>query len=497
MGFLLQCIVILKVTEATTDTTTDFDYTSTIVYDDVTEPQDESFLIKKNEVHSSIEKAERHNFADFIPTDYSIHDPPPLINGKPVPVKFSVSIKNIPDINELKQMLSIEMNLRIYWQDTRLTHATDLLFQRSRTNHSYLSLNPVALSNIWVPDIYTDYAKSVSSQRILSPPISLRIYPNATIRYSARIMMEMACPMEFRMYPADSQRCDLRLESYGFTREELSFSWVPEGRPVNIGHRLAHFDYSVNLINDKEDVNFPSGSYPAISVCLRFQRRMNYHLLQTYIPSGLFVVVSWLSFMVPRECAPGRLAICMTTLLTLTAMFAAVRQNTPTVSYIKALDIWMVGCIICVFFALAQFASVLRLDKQAKVKERKVKKSPQGHPKSPCNGKPTWNCISEKGSTGRFRSLKEASDQMDNDMRKNEWSSSATEESHTLEVGIGDRDGSKKYARRYQLSIETLTLFRRKIEAFCPLVAIGTFVVFNICYWPWILSAPTYGRECD
>ncbi|XP_046400747.1 glycine receptor subunit alpha-4-like isoform X2 [Ischnura elegans] len=478
-------------------TTSDDDYTSTIAMtttgDDSTVRYEEPSLIKRNGINVNIPslRPERHKFTELIPEDYSIHDPPPLIDGGPVPVKFSVSIKNIPDINELKQMISVEMNLRIYWQDTRLANAANSLFQGSKTNHSYLSLNPVALSSIWVPDIYTDYAKSVSNQRILSPPISLRIYPNATIRYSARIMMEMACPMEFRMYPADSQRCDLRLESYGFTREELYFSWVPEGKAVNIAHRLAHFDYAVNLIGEKGDVNFPSGSYPAISICIRFQRRMNYHLLQTYIPSGLFVVVSWLSFMVPRECAPGRLAICMTTLLTLTAMFGAVRQNTPTVSYIKALDIWMVGCIICVFFALAQFASVLRLDKQAKVKERKAKKTPSPTSKSACNGKghSNWGCTN---TNGLFRTL---SPESEGDVKK--WSPNSKEDSHSLDLRINDTEGSQSCQRRYEMSIEFLILVRKRIIAFCPLIAIGTFTVFNICYWPWILSAPSFGKECD
>jgi len=74
----------------------------------------------------------------------------------------------------------------------------------------------------------------------------------------------------------------------------------------------------------------------------------------------MFVVVSWLSFLVPPESVPGRMAICMTTLLTLTAMFAAVRQSTPSVSYVKALDIWMVVCIFFVFLTLVEYTLVLR-----------------------------------------------------------------------------------------------------------------------------------------
>ena len=53
----------------------------------------------------------------------------------------------------------------------------------------------------------------------------------------------------------------------------------------------------------------------------------------------------------------------MTTLLTLTAMFGATRQNVPRVSYISYLDIWMVTCIIFVFASMIEFTVVHSLHK--------------------------------------------------------------------------------------------------------------------------------------
>ena len=62
-----------------------------------------------------------------------------------------------------------------------------------------------------------------------------------------------------------------------------------------------------------------------MTVLLR--RKISYHLLQTYLPSGLFVIVAWLSLFLPPESIPGRVTMAMTTLLTLAAMFGAVRYN--------------------------------------------------------------------------------------------------------------------------------------------------------------------------
>ena len=48
----------------------------------------------------------------------------------------------------------------------------------------------------------------------------------------------------------------------------------------------------------------------------------------------------------------------MTTLLTLTAMFSAVRQSVPRVSYISFLDIWMLTSMIFVFSCILEFILV-------------------------------------------------------------------------------------------------------------------------------------------
>ncbi len=68
-----------------------------------------------------------------------------------------------------------------------------------------------------------------------------------------------------------------------------------------------------------------TGVYSGIRFTVVLRRYLSFHMIQTYLPSTLFVIVSWLSFLVSPESIPGRMTLCMTTLLTLTAMFAAVR----------------------------------------------------------------------------------------------------------------------------------------------------------------------------
>ena len=69
----------------------------------------------------------------------------------------------------------------------------------------------------------------------------------------------------------------------------------------------------------------------------------------------------YLSLYIPPESIPGRVAIGMTTILTLTAMFSGVRHTVPKVSYISFLDIWMVICLLYVCFFMFEFILVVYL----------------------------------------------------------------------------------------------------------------------------------------
>ena len=67
----------------------------------------------------------------------------------------------------------------------------------------------------------------------------------------------------------------------------------------------------------------------------------------------------YLSLYIPYDAVPGRVAMGMTTILTLTAMFSGVRHHVPEVSYISYLDMWMVMCLVFVNFFMFQFVLVI------------------------------------------------------------------------------------------------------------------------------------------
>merc|ERR1719334_2881305 len=126
---------------------------------------------------------------------------------------------------------------------------------------------------------------------------------------------------------------------------------------VNANISLAQFSFTV-LLMDSYSTDYYDIAYPGLIMKLHLTRQLTYHLVQTYIPSTVFVVIAWLSLFVPPESVPGRVGMGMTTLLTLTAMFSSVRQNVPKVSYVSLLDVWMLVCMIFVFACILEFIAV-------------------------------------------------------------------------------------------------------------------------------------------
>ncbi|GFR01304.1 glycine receptor subunit alpha-2 [Trichonephila clavata] len=78
--------------------------------------------------------------------------------------------------------------------------------------------------------------------------------------------------------------------------------------------------------------------------------------INVFLPSTLIVAVSWISFWIRVEAAPARVALSVTSLLTLCTQVQNHKSQLPSLNYIIALDIWLFVCIFMVFATLVEFA---------------------------------------------------------------------------------------------------------------------------------------------
>lgn len=85
------------------------------------------------------------------------------------------------------------------------------------------------------------------------------------------------------------------------------------------------------------------GEYSCLSVDLIFKRQFSYYLITIYVPGCMLVIVSWVSFWLDAHAVPARVALGVTTLLTMSTQTASINSALPPVAYTKAIDVWQVS----------------------------------------------------------------------------------------------------------------------------------------------------------
>uniref|UniRef100_A0A8C9SSP0 Glycine receptor, alpha 2 n=1 Tax=Scleropages formosus TaxID=113540 RepID=A0A8C9SSP0_SCLFO len=283
----------------------------------------------------------------------------PNFKGPPVNVTCNIFINSFGSIAETTMDYRVNIFLRQQWNDPRLAY--------SEYPDDSLDLDPSMLDSIWKPDLFFANEKGANFHDVTTDNKLLRIFKNGNVLYSIRLTLILSCPMDLKNFPMDVQTCTMQLESFGYTMNDLIFEWLPEG-PVQVAEGLTLPQF---ILKDEKELgyctkHYNTGKFTCIEVKFHLERQMGYYLIQMYIPSLLIVILSWVSFWINMDAAPARVALGITTVLTMTTQSSGSRASLPKVSYVKAIDIWMAVCLLFVFAALLEYAGVNFVSRQQK-----------------------------------------------------------------------------------------------------------------------------------
>ncbi|KAM6381153.1 glycine receptor subunit alpha-4 isoform 2-T2 [Pluvialis apricaria] len=284
----------------------------------------------------------------------------PNFKGPPVNVTCNIFINSFGSVTETTMDYRVNVFLRQQWNDPRLAY-------REYPDDS-LDLDPSMLDSIWKPDLFFANEKGANFHEVTTDNKLLRIFKNGNVLYSIRLTLILSCPMDLKNFPMDIQTCTMQLESFGYTMNDLIFEWLEEQEAVQVAEGLTLPQF---ILRDEKDLGYctkyyNTGKFTCIEVKFHLERQMGYYLIQMYIPSLLIVILSWVSFWINMDAAPARVGLGITTVLTMTTQSAGSRASLPKVSYVKAIDIWMAVCLVFVFAALLEYASVNFVSRQHK-----------------------------------------------------------------------------------------------------------------------------------
>ena len=108
-----------------------------------------------------------------------------------------------------------------------------------------------------------------------------------------------------------------------------------------------------------------------------FKRRINFYLLSWYLPATLIVVLSWVGFWIDIKSTPARISLGTITILAIGGFLIGEQEGFPSVSYVRAIDIYLIACFVFVFGCMVEYAIVhcaKRLEEESEQQKKKSNK---------------------------------------------------------------------------------------------------------------------------
>ncbi|XP_048578395.1 gamma-aminobutyric acid receptor subunit beta-like isoform X3 [Nematostella vectensis] len=291
----------------------------------------------------------------------------PFYGIKPLQVSLDMLILSFGELREASMEYSVDMYLGQFWQDPRLAFGLD----------RYIILGGEATDKLWVPDTFfvNSMESKLQSMMFTNKKVWISLM-NGTLMLSARLVTRNSCKFDLRNYPLDQQTCHVAFESFSYDNNDLQFSW----RKKEVGSEIWVYDRQMaqfDIVSAKRFLKhkiFHSDQFSGLTATIVFQRRSAYYVFQMYIPCVCIVAISWVSFWINHEAVPARVALSITTVLTISYMRGSVNAGMPRVSYLKSIDYFLLGSFVFIFMTLIEYVLVLKYSRREKFKAENKKK---------------------------------------------------------------------------------------------------------------------------
>ncbi|KAI6176475.1 hypothetical protein M3Y97_00802000 [Aphelenchoides bicaudatus] len=263
---------------------------------------------------------------------------PHKIPGGHASVEVEVWVQEITTISDITSDFQLDIYISEMWLDPLLDYSW---MQPCKYN---LSLNSVLLEKLWTPNSCFINSKTAEIHRSPFPNIFLLIYANGSVWTNYRLKLQGPCEMDLTRFPFDNVTCSLTFESFNYNTDEVEMDWSAIG-VAKMRDRMELADYELDRIEKiRATEAYPAGLWHEFSTSNEEQ-------------DGIFYK-PWISFVLGTSAIPARTMLGVNSLLAMTFQFGNIIRNLPRVSYVKAIDIWLLSCMTFVFCSLLELAWV-------------------------------------------------------------------------------------------------------------------------------------------
>ncbi|OWA49772.1 Gamma-aminobutyric acid receptor subunit beta [Hypsibius exemplaris] len=300
----------------------------------------------------------------------------PNYGAAAVEVDVTMEITSISSMSEVDMDFTIDFYFRQSWNDPRL------VIKKFPNKDGQITVGQEMMNKIWMPDTFFPNEKKSYFHHSTVVNKFLRIQQNGSLYTSVRLTNTLDCELDLTFFPLDYQNCSVEIESYGYATTDIQYFWkrnvVPFDQVRYQPSKLKLPQFKVlSAVPHSRMEGTGTGQYSRLSCEMKFSRLLGYYIIQIYLPSGLIVVISWVSFWLNRESTPARVNLGVITVLTITTLMSSTNAQLPKVSYAKGIDVYLGTCFVMVFASLLEYALVGYSAKRLKMREARIARANQ------------------------------------------------------------------------------------------------------------------------
>ncbi|TMS40079.1 hypothetical protein L596_006504 [Steinernema carpocapsae] len=286
--------------------------------------------------------------------DAEVYNKQQIPKSSGVLIKVEFWIQQIISVSELTNDFELDMYINELWDDPNLS------FKHLNSCKDTMTMSQACLRKIWTPNSCFVNSKIATIHDSPSESVFLTLFSNGSVWVNYRVRVKGPCNMNLAKFPMDEQTCSLIYESFNYNIDQVRMQWNSASRtPVNVLGTIQLPDFDLKLIEPKlVMVQYPAGNWDELVVTFTFRRRYVWYFLQCFVPTYLTIFISWVAFSLGANAIPARTMLGVNALLAMIFQFGSIMRSLPRVSYIKAIDVWILVSMTFIFLSLMELAIV-------------------------------------------------------------------------------------------------------------------------------------------
>ena len=146
-------------------------------------------------------------------------------------VAMSLDIEEVREVNDRDYSITFGTYFNVEWRDERINLSPDFGADKEAGGEpAYVPVEVDFVKNLWLPNVFIYNLRRFTVMEVLSPLSGLWISTDKDILFSQATTITFQCPMNFDMFPFDTQTCTFRTGSYSYDDSKLLFLTKTTGR---------------------------------------------------------------------------------------------------------------------------------------------------------------------------------------------------------------------------------------------------------------------------